>query len=319
VTSVWAKAAAAVLAHTVGEGKATMTRRDRPRNRSTLAGVVCAVLLSLTACAGNPEQEPENAAAPGIAPFRLVLPFDQYKWNPREQGLYEQARILLLKRCVQSRGTTFTMPERMDSEELPDIYDNSRRYGLAHEAAAARFGYHIPADSDGGRQRREIGKWSKEISAAEETAIYGAPGIPGCYEQADAELAKGTPGADTDWLTARSSESRDETAKNESVVNAKAGWRACMAGLGFTYADPDDALGDRRWDVESPTITETELRTALADVRCKDSSGLVRVWQEVETTWQRQVIDRNADRFPALAATKQTQLSNARQVIENER
>jgi hypothetical protein len=276
-----------------------------------LGYVVLCCLVALGACASEPDPRPEGPTAPAVSTFRLSLPFDEFKWNPREKGLLEQARYLLVKRCVETRGVDFTMPETKRTSELPDFYDNSRRYGVLDEQAAALFGYHLPRTADSRRRQQETEEWNKKVRKTEEIAIYGKDDQPGCYQQADAELATGVPEADPEWLGERGSESLTEAEQHKTVVQAKAGWRTCMSKLGFGYGEPNEAIEDKLWKLDSSAISDQEIATAVADVRCKHSAGLVTAFVEVETAWQRGLIEREPERFRQLKAAKDAQLEAA--------
>ncbi|MBF8184745.1 hypothetical protein ITP53_03105 [Nonomuraea sp. K274] len=277
------------------------------------------VLPMLAACTA--QLSPGSADAPtpvGFTVLRLDLPFDEYKWKPRDIWSLERGRQILVKRCVRGRGLNFTMPENTGAEAPPDVYDNSRRYGVADENAASRFGYHLPVRPDQERRRNRIEAWNKGVSEAEEAAIYGGNGQPGCYQQIDSFLERGLPRADTDWLSAQSADSLRRTEQLEAVTRAKEDWRRCMSRLGFAYANPDAAIGDPRWDLDAPAITEREIETAQADVRCKQSSGLLKTWHEAERTLQHQIIQRNLEKFDLLRAGKNIHLSNVSRAVAAE-
>jgi hypothetical protein len=269
--------------------------------------VLGAILGVLAGCSGNQENE-----VPTPQLVQLTLPFDAYKWNPREQGTYELARRRLVGVCVTAQGLAFTMPSNAELRALPDYYDNSRRYGIVGQDVAARFGYHLPTDAAGQRRSRDIDQWNKTVDSAQEAAIYGDGG---CYEQADRQLGQAVPAADVDWLTTRSAESLATAKKADDVVQATTAWRACMAADGFDYPSPTDSLGDPRWNIATGEVSADEVRVAVTDARCKESSGLLHTLQTTETAWQRQVIADNPERFRAIADQKQAMLANASRTV----
>lgn len=305
-------------------------------------GVSCVALASvvslLAGCGGPGEQrhgggraDAARPAAPGgnrpegrpPAALRLDLPFDAYKWDDRDVWLLERARYTLVARCVRERGLDFTMPRNTADTGPPAGYDNSRRYGVADPRAVSRYGYHLPADPDGDRRRRRLQVWSEQVSAAEESAIYGdgTEGDLGCYGQADAVVDRGvaaTADADDGWLAARSSATLERSGADPEVVRARVRWRDCMFRAGFRHRDPDAAGGDARWNLDGAAVPAAEVATARADVRCKESSGLLRSWHAAETALQRDAVGRDRPRFDRIAAARATRLGNARVVLAGE-
>lgn len=280
--------------------------------RGSLAAIViAAAVLPLAACSGA-EEEPQAPAAPA---FRLSLPFDQYQWTRQEKQIQEHARYRLVGQCVRDQGIDFTMPEPSPAAEALSFYDNSRRYGVLDEVTVASFGYHLPRTEEGKDRQKKNNQWNTKVPMDEEKAIYGTgEDDAGCYGKADAELTKGVPVADTEWLGDKNELSLDETEKSDAVVRAKAAWKDCMAGQGFSYDVPRSASGDLKWKLDLPKITDEEREVALADVRCKHSTGLVTAWQEAETAWQKQLIAGEPERFRQLQAAKDATLAAARRI-----
>lgn len=273
--------------------------------------VVAAALLPLAACSGA-EDLPETAVSPS---FRLALPFDQYQWTPQEKQIREHARYRLVGHCVREQGIDFTMPEPSPVSEAADVYDNSRRYGVLDEGTVASFGYHLPRSEEGKERQKTNNQWNTKVPKDEEKAIYGSgESDAGCYGKADAELAKGVPVIDAGWFGDKNEESLDGAEKTDAVVRAKAAWKDCMAGQGYSYDVPRAASGDARWKLDLPKITDEEREVALADVRCKHSTGLVTAWQEAETAWQKQLIAGEPERFRQLQAAKDATLAAARRI-----
>ncbi|MFI1866128.1 hypothetical protein [Streptomyces jumonjinensis] len=271
-------------------------------------------MLVLPSCTVRhpPEHTSSRPPSAWTSSFRLPLPFDAYKWNPRETWLRERARRLLAEHCLQARGIDLNLPGA--TPEPPDSYDNSRRYGVGDIRAASRFGYHPPEMWSGGQPQ-----WAERLSAEEEAALYGAESDPGCYHQADSALSRGTPAADTSWLATQSSRTLLRSSATAEVNQARSSWSTCMKQAGYAYTHPDKAIGDPQWDLDSRTVTARETETARADVRCKRSSGLLRLWHTTESAAQRRVIARHRAVFESLTANKQAQLKNAARALEARR
>ncbi|MFI8951481.1 hypothetical protein ACIGO6_33875 [Streptomyces sp. NPDC053750] len=285
------------------------------RARASLALLSALPLLLLSACA---EHRPERAPAPPLvaatSPAELALPFDTYKWTPRETWLQDRARRLLAERCLADRGIGLKLPDPGD--EPPDVHTNDRRYGVTNVQAAARYGYHLPSmwDEEGGRTRTT--GWTRKPSAQEEAALYGEADRPGCYQYADSVLARDVPAADTRWFAGQSAETLERTETDPAVVRARTRWKTCMDEAGHDYAHPREAIGDARWDLDAPTITEREIETAQADIRCMRLSGLLSTWHRAEVTLQRRIIAEHSQKFRDLTIAKHAALRNVLAALE---
>lgn len=285
---------------------------------AVLVSLVAALLAGLTACSDPGRRSERGAARPPLpegfsSASQLVLPFDTYKWTARETWLRDRARRVLTERCLEGRDVSLDFPDL--GPEPPNSFDNSRRYGVADSRAAALFGYHLPGGGKGTRDGSGTSGWDKALSAQEEAALYGTERNPGCYRHADSLLARGVPAADLAWFADQSAETLVKTESLPAVTRARKRWRTCMDQAGHPYAHPSAAIGDPRWDLDSPVIAEEEKKTARADVRCKQSSGLLSDWHAAETTLQRELIARNAGTFEALSSHKRALLKNVLSVL----
>jgi hypothetical protein len=264
---------------------------------------VLATLLTLAACGTTPQPAP--------AAVDLSLPFDAYQLSRADEARIEQARSHAVKLCMRSRGLDVTMPTSGVSSS-PRLAPNARRYGVIDDETAQHYGYHFPKTAEETAEARKTQDWASKLTEEQRTALYGEDG---CSDRADTDIAKGIPSSEGGFLGSRDFASLDESAKNADVVRAKGSWRECMASVGFRYADPDVAISDPRWKLDSALVPGAEIDTARADVRCKESSRLVMVWREVEVSLQRQVIEREAAQFQRIEADKRTRLANADRIL----
>ena len=65
-----------------------------------------------------------------------------------------------------------------------------------------------------------------------------------------------------------------------------------MEQAGYHYATPRDANNDSRWS--GPTASPLEIATAIADVRCKRTTGLLDIWVAVTRAYEQRYVDRHA-------------------------
>jgi hypothetical protein len=92
-------------------------------------------------------------------------------------------------------------------------------------------------------------------------------------------------------------------------------WSECMKRSGFTYASPLDAGGDRPEWLRAATPSVAEIRTAVADVRCKQQTNLIGIWFTIESAYENGAIHLHIEQLTqirhqwAAAAAKAAQLT----------
>jgi hypothetical protein len=85
-----------------------------------------------------------------------------------------------------------------------------------------------------------------------------------------------------------------------------------MKRSGYRYATPRDANRNKAFnDGRKHRVTELELGTAVADVRCKREADVVNVWAGVETAYQKLAIAQNRAALTAVRRAVDTRLKNA--------
>jgi hypothetical protein len=74
------------------------------------------------------------------------------------------------------------------------------------------------------------------------------------------------------------------------VIRGFKAWSACMRQAGYSYPTPLTAAGDQRW---AGAISQAEIQTAVADVRCKQRTDLIGIWFSVESGYENASIQAN--------------------------
>jgi len=93
-------------------------------------------------------------------------------------------------------------------------------------------------------------------------------------------------------------------------------WRGCMGQLGFTYQSPLATMSDPAWWANDSTeASSREIAVAVADVTCKDRTGLVSMWHSAEVQIQTESIKKYPDTFRELRATVEAELTAAKTVL----
>ncbi|WP_432906295.1 hypothetical protein ACQP1S_12175 [Micromonospora matsumotoense] len=272
--------------------------------------------LVLAGCA-TPAPRPQERAEP-FPPTEQVedlrLPFDAYTLSL--SGLYTvaNAQDLLTRECMAARGEAWEIIER--PTDLADLR-NRRRYGVIEPGIAEHFGYHVPVglltprDVEQRYDARDSG-----LSETQKTALSGAGG---CTAEAVIRLRparKPDRKVDQGLVERLSQRSLADARGRPEVAQALGDWRDCLRELGFSYPDPFAAMADTAWwPTETAPPSAPERAVAVADVRCKERTGLVARWYAAETALQQAEIRRRPAYFQALGLGLAGELAAAKAVL----
>lgn len=100
----------------------------------------------------------------------------------------------------------------------------------------------------------------------------------GCQEEAGRTLTRGAKASFAKFNDLKSS-TFDAAKRDHGVPKAAARWSTCMEAAGFDYATPWDAA--KKWGAEGEPA-EREISTAVSDVKCKQKTGMVKIWFSTE-------------------------------------
>ncbi|MEU2601216.1 hypothetical protein ABZ669_29505 [Streptomyces hirsutus] len=286
----------------------------RKTTTATTTALLTCVLL-VTGCGSGdtgettPSPRQDNSVAPESSSLTadLALPAENYIFSEAEIAQLTRAMSSIARTCMKEAGFTY----RPETGQSPDIGVMDRRYGVANSSTAQTYGYHFPSP----KADRKSGATS--LSEAGRVALGGKPLADGrldpdggCIGEAKRRLA----GSDAEFGpddTARklNMESYARSQKDPRVLAAFRTWSACMAEKGYRYDSPMDAIDDPAFADEKANATE--ISTARADVECKEKTGLVRTWFDVESAWQRTEIEKDAEVFDGIERHKTDQLKRA--------
>ncbi|MFG1943889.1 hypothetical protein [Nonomuraea sp. NPDC048826] len=253
-----------------GQGAGSIRARLVP-----LAAVAC--LLTAAACAAEPELDPSL----GLDRRPLVLPLDAYHLSPEEEAVVLQAQTELFRTCMARLG--FTAPAAARPEPVDR---NHERYLLEDEEIAKSRGYHPPADP-GTRAGPEV-RTAAYLAAAHGTGRGDGAPRGGCEAEAHDRLVPAPAGEAMRRVTDLKGWSWERSLTDSRTVAVFAAWSSCMARLGHDYPTPRAANNDVAFRTVEPTAQE--IATAVADVRCKRQTDVVRTWAAVEAAYQKQAI-----------------------------
>jgi hypothetical protein len=193
---------------------------------------------------------------------------------------------------------------------------NERRYGLADLDRAQTFGYHVPELTSRAKQEPELSPEAYTVASGTGPATVKGQPVPqdGCLGEAKRKLTAGAAAPTDPRLVDRLGIDANQRAKNDSRVRkVEADWSACMKAAGYDYRESMAANDDPSFGGEK--ISDREIATATADVRCKIQANLVATYAAVETAYQQRLIRRNSVQLNVTKAELDTRLKNASRVL----
>lgn len=242
---------------------------------------------------------PVSAASLGLVIVVLaVLPgsgrVSQPPVSARDISLLSGAGQILIRQCMKREGFEYwPIPESQVTPAAPSPYaltsiSRARTHGFAGgpvmTAAGAdpneRYFSHLPA----GRQNTYsnalvgVGPGGPAVTVASPLGGVLGHSSQGCQAKAEAQLYGSFPA----WFRA-SSVAEALPAVTQAMVledaryrQSVSGWSECMAAKGYAYANPGQAAAAFRRPA-SARPGRLEIRAAVAEVRCADSTGLATV------------------------------------------
>lgn len=303
----------------------------RRRRRAVLAAVALLLVGAGLAAsararhgAGAAEQGPR---APSIIRPALVqaaslhLPVESYMLADADLTLVARARARLVERCLDGFGIHLAMPDPGASSAFGPRTLMDRRYGItdAHLAAVDGFGLGPRDPSLAPPQPKpDLSVDARTALSGQGASVVNGKQVPrgGCLTQADRQLDAGNPANVDTALPQRLQFATFEQSQHDpTVLAAISAWSSCMQAAGYRYASPLDAVSDPRF-TDSTHPSRQEIRTAVADVRCKERTNLVGIWFSTESAMQRQEIARSSDAFASALRALRSRVDRARIVVQ---
>ncbi|MFE6287970.1 hypothetical protein [Streptomyces sp. NPDC057877] len=320
-----------------------MTHRTKAPAIALLA--VCAGLITSCAAPGGDRAEsarPDPVADAASAVDRgnwpkadsdglakgLELPLEAYMQSYEESVTLDNAQRRLESECMAEYGLKVTFPPAgMNPPPNDNDANMERRYGITDRAAAEKYGYGLP-EALQRQQRTELpaltqpqvevlsGRTSlnpADTRAAPARDSYNGKEIPedGCAGRADDTL--GTRSLDLTLVSELDGQSLVRSQATPKVRAALADWSACMKDKGYTVDVPYNAidLAPRAGD----TPSKEEIAVAVADIDCKESTGLVKIWFTADAKIQREQIAEHRDQLNVVRKEHTNALSAAKSAL----
>jgi hypothetical protein len=210
----------------------------------------------------------------GNSPNSLVLPLTQYVASGEQESEQATARNVLVSRCMQKSGFDYTPPAGTSQPYGADPGKGAAyNFGITSMTLAQQYGYEalnafFPAQLPSGPPVQQLPAAEQAARASCNHSLQETPDMPHIPLLAQTLQIQA-------W---------DKTVTGPAVQALFRRWSACMAAIGYDYAnpvqaelgEPGDSHGPSQWSGTSPS--QLEIQTAVADVTCKDKTGLLKPW-----------------------------------------
>jgi hypothetical protein len=248
----------------------------------------------------------------GNSPNSLVLPLTPYVASGEQMTEQVSARNVLASRCMQKSGFDYTPPVGITKAPMGADPGEGAAYdfGITSMTLARQYGYgalnpFFPAQAPSPRPQPP-----GQLPAAEQAALTSCnrslrkvPDMPHIPQLAQLLQEQA-------W---------QETVTGSAAQALFRRWSACMAASGYDYADPvqaalgepGDSDGPSQWSGASPS--QLEIQTAVADVTCKDKTGVVQQWIRLLAEDQEALVQHYLPQLQSAISAYQRDLSRLQQ------
>lgn len=268
-----------------------------------MPAIVAAVTLgALVGCSGSSAAPPTQLPAPSIgslptgitSPAQISRPIDAYLLSSDEIVASESTRVRSADECMSDKGyptADVTADGDLGASIALGVHNRvvlSDLYGFFDGVDVARqYGYQPPPGSAGSYGVT----WSPDVPQDMVDECFARAAVDaGAADALDLTTTQGLPDGGPAVPSGAA-----------AYVQAVTDWSSCMAQRGYSYSDPQAALGDVRWsqDRMSDHASPTQIATATADVECKMSTNLIGVAVAVQAAYDQQYIDSHTDQLSA--------------------
>jgi hypothetical protein len=296
------------------------------RIRATLVPVL-AIPLALVALAACSSLSTDTGKEPALGPVPTVtdeagiptLPLDVYQVHNQQQQTTLEATRVVARACMARYGFDWHGNDPTPQPDLDAL--TRRRYGLINAGDAARYGYQPPpagAGNSAGKNSAfnpspdELAVWRGTVASG--TQIGGqAVSAGGCQGEVNGRMEAGAPQGDPNLAQNLSGQSFTKSKTDSRLVAAQAQWSSCMKQAGYDYHNSWEPNGVN-WSTRS---TAEQVATATADVACRIKTNLVGIWVAVDSAYQHQLVEKNAQQLNLVRQQLDAESRNAAKVLSS--
>ena len=273
------------------------------------AGVVL-IVMAAAAC-GTISRAPNAQMIGGdgavVDPVRgtVRLPLDAYLPSRAERGVFAYAVDIAAARCARAKGVEVRPLKRSSSEV-------AEGFGVWRLADARSFGYGSPpADAS----MRAFDARFAGMSDVDRNAVRDCELRP---ETAELKYPIRRMGTMLPFLRELSRVRSIDTRQGHKVLDD---WRRCLEEADITPPENPKILMEYDWrPPEVPSMSpRSRLRTAVADVECKEETRLVQRLSDIEAGRQRMVMAGHESQLVAYRELWHEHLAVAQKVVADHR
>ena len=265
-----------------------------------------------------PEASP-NPSPPGQKSYTFRLPIAAYSYSDADYEVIRSAEQILARDCMKDFGLSYRPAKNPAPAVAPD-----RRYGITDMDSAARLGYRMPPQQSAPEAKLTkdqikvlYGRSSPEEESTKNAGLqYRGKKIPeqGCLGSAVLGFRKPYEDQAGAEVASRISTESFENSQKAPEVRAVFGkWSACMKRHGYDYASPMEALATPSF--LRGKLSAKEKETAVADVSCKERTGLLETWFDAESSIQKEMIKTDIKALQKLGELHRKKLRAAREIL----
>ncbi|GGT28217.1 hypothetical protein GCM10014713_22270 [Streptomyces purpureus] len=277
-----------------------------------------AISVGVISCTGGGTDAPSSdgsSAAAGNGPTNWTLPLQAYMPDQGQQELIRDARESLVASCMKRHGFAYKPAQKLPQYGPKSLTD--LRYGIHDATVAARYGYKPAVDLAAVAEQERRAMQSSVLPPEQEAVLTGQAGAKaappgGCLGEAHRKIV-GTGEAESTLPQDLANQAYIKSKESAAVRKAFSGWSACMKSQGYQYAEPMDAVNDRRF--ASRKAGPLELATAKADIGCREQNSVIKAWYAAEAELQKGAVERNAERLRTVKSDLAQAVKNAARVL----
>ncbi|MFD9565090.1 hypothetical protein [Streptomyces sp. NPDC059994] len=271
----------------------------------------------------HPDPSTPVPSAPPSALPGPALPIQAYMPSPRQIGADGRARAVLITQCLKRFGITSGQITSKLGPRGPESM-TQRRYGISDRATAAQYGYWLPGDDRNPPQVPQPSQAETQVASGAVPTYKGQP-VPegGCAGEAVRTLDGKNATAQTYGNALRAANVMElstfnETRKDPKVKKAEQAWAACMKAKGHHVPADVFAAADRLHLPEvrpRPKPGDREVIVAVADAECHTRTDIDKIWNSLETTYQKREISNDPKKWEGIRHIYQAHFATVDKVL----
>ncbi|MFJ4672778.1 hypothetical protein [Kitasatospora purpeofusca] len=251
----------------------------------------------------------------------MILPLDAYE-APEGKTVLARAATVLSQECMRAKG--LELPPSLMAQNAAAPPPPSVIYGVINLESAKTYGYRQPPQESTGVPADTQGGTDVPPDVVKEFTGDRAQGKIGCSGESRKKLGADTVDSFSVFLQDLKSESRVAASRDSRVKAATAEWSSCMKDAGLEYAKPSDPAHDRSLlgrglatpeGAALPPPSPAEINAAVTDVGCKARSNYLVTVAVVTAAYQKQIIEKQAQRLQEGQKDWKQLVENANRVL----